>query len=102
MYSSKVAEVAYKSQDGNIEAGLSYLNSNQRLLLKFIIKKGYVEFKPIKISNKLTCTNRTVINRLKGLCDNGFVEPVLVNERICSYKVSDFTKSNSKQILKHL
>lgn len=102
LYSSKVTEIASQSQNGNIEAGLSYLNANQKALLKFIIKAGISEFKPIEISNKLSCTNRTVINRLKGLCENGFVEPVLVNERVCSYRVSDFTKSNSKQISKSL
>ena len=56
------------------------------------------EFTPIEISKKIPVTNRTVINRLAVLIKNGFVIPVLVNQRIRSYKLSEFTVDNIEEI----
>ena len=45
-------------------------------------------------------TNKTVINRLAVLVKNGFVVPILVNERIRSYQLSEFTRVHEDEIIK--
>ena len=45
-------------------------------------------------------TNKTVINHLSVLAKNGFVVPIMVNQRIRSYELSDFTKEHEKEIVK--
>ena len=47
-------------------------------------------------------TNKTIINRLSILAKNGFVEPIMVKERIRSYRLSDFTKEHEKELKKLL
>ena len=56
------------------------------------------EFTPIEVSRKISVTNKTVINRLAVLTRNGFVIPHLVNERIRSYELSEFSSENEKEI----
>ena len=58
------------------------------------------EFTPIEISRELSVTNKTIINRLTILVKNGFVIPILVNKRIRSYELSEFTKDHEKHIIK--
>ncbi len=64
------------------------------------MKKYKGEFTPIEISREIGVTNKTVINRLSVLVKIGFVELQLVNQRIRTYKLSDFTKDNEKTIRK--
>ena len=66
----------------------------------FLMKNYRGEFTPIEISRELPVTNKTVINRLTILVKNGFVIPILVNKRIRSYKLSEFTKDHEKKIIK--
>jgi len=65
-----------------------------------LIRKYKGAFTPIEVSREIGVTNKTVINRLSVLVKNGFVEPLMVNQRITSYKLSDFTKNNEKTIKK--
>ena len=65
-----------------------------------LIKKYKREFTPIEVSKDLSVTNKTIINRLAVLAKNGFVVPILVNQRIRSYELSDFTRNNEKEIVK--
>ena len=67
-------------------------------LLLLLIKRYKRDFTPIEVSKELKVTNRTVINRLAVLAKNGFVVPMMVNQRIRSYKLSDFTKEHEKKI----
>ena len=60
------------------------------------------EFTLIEVSRELSVTNKTIINRLAVLVKYGFVLPILVNQRIRSYKLSEFTKDNEKEIMKVL
>lgn len=48
----------------------------------------------------VSVTNKTIINRLAVLVKNGFAVPILVNERIRSYKLSEFTRDHEKEIMK--
>ena len=81
---------------------MSYLKGKEKELLLFLIKNYKQEFTPIEVSKKIGVTNRTVINRLSVLVKNGFVEPILVNQRIRAYTLSEFTRTNEKAIIKCL
>ena len=65
-----------------------------------LIKNYKREFTPIEVSREIGVTNKTVINRLSILVKNGFVKPLIVNQRIRSYELSDFTRDNEKTIKK--
>ena len=99
LYSSKVYEISKDSNDNKIEGSISFLKRKERELLILLIEKYRREFTPIELSQKLNVTNKTIINRLSVLVNNGFVIPILVKERIRSYKLSDFSKENANEIL---
>ena len=83
-----------------MEGSLSFLKGKEKELLLLLIKKYKREFTPIEVSKELKVTNKTVINRLAILAQNGFVIPMMVNQRIRSYELSDFTKDHEKEIVK--
>lgn len=100
LYSSKVCELQLSSSEENIAGSLSFLKEREKELLIFLIKKYQQEFTPIEVSKEMSVTNKTIINRLSVLVKNGFVVPILVNERIRSYELSEFTKSHEEEIVK--
>lgn len=102
LYSDKVLKLSIDSNLEELENSLSYLKSKEKELLIFLIKKYKREFTPIEVSKELTVTNKTVINRLMALVKNGFVAPNLVNERIRSYSLTDFTRDHLEEINKML
>ena len=91
LYSGKVCDLQLSSNEDDIEASISFLKGKEKELLILLIKR---------FKRELSVTNKTVINRLSVLVKNGFVVPILVNERIRSYKLSEFTKDYEKEILK--
>ena len=100
LYSNKVFELQNSSSEEAVEGSISYLKGREKELLQFLLKKYRREFTPIEISRELSVTNKTVINRLAVLSKTGFVVPKLVNQRIRSYELSEFSKDNEKEILK--
>lgn len=78
---------------------ISNLSVREKELLLFLVSNGKYRFTPIEISKALGVTNKTVINRLAALIDNGFVSAIKVNERIRSYELSLYTQSVEKQIV---
>ena len=60
------------------------------------------QFAPKAVSEELRVSNRTVINRLAALVNNGFVMPDLSKERIRSYELSEFAKDNESEIRKRI
>ncbi|MGN8799734.1 Fic family protein [Candidatus Merdisoma sp. HCP28S3_D10] len=96
LYSSKVCELQENSNKDDIEGSLSFLKGREKELLLLLMERHKAEFTPIEVSKEIGVTNKTVINRLTVLAKNGFVVPVLVNERIRSYKLSEFTRKNEK------
>lgn len=100
LYSGKVCELQLGSSKDDIESSISFLKEREKELLIFLIKKYKREFTPIEVSKEMSVTNKTIINRLAVLVKNGFVIPNLVNERIRSYGLSEFTKNNAKDIVK--
>lgn len=98
LYSSRVYEVANKTSKDNISENLSLLKEKEKKLLSFILGEHINEFTPTEVGKLLNVTNRTVINWTVNLVNNGFVIPIIVKERIRSYRISEYTKSNSKEI----
>ena len=99
LYSKKVCELSKDMQEDDLDGSLSYLNIKEKELLVFLLKKRILEFTPINVSKMIGVTNKTIINRCAKLTNNGFLIPNIVNQRICSYSLSDFTKRNEKNIL---
>ena len=81
---------------------MSYLKAREKELLLFLIKNYKSDFSPIEVSRELGVTNKTIINRLATLVKNGFVVPNLVNERIRSYSLSEYTKKHEVELRKML
>lgn len=99
LYSKKVCEITIDVKEDDIDGSLSFLNMKEKELLAFLINKKMYEFTPITISKQLSVTNKTIINRCVKLTNNGFLIPNIVNQRIRSYSLSDFTKRNEQKIL---
>ncbi|MBO4871906.1 MAG: Fic family protein [Lachnospiraceae bacterium] len=102
LYSDKVCELSEGSRQEEVGGSLSYLKGKEKELLLFLITHYKREFTPIEVSREFDVTNKTIINRLSVLAKNGFVEPIMVKERIRSYKLSDFTQSHEKELIKSL
>ena len=100
LYSGKVCDLQLASEEEDFAGSLSFLKGKEKELLLFLMKNYRGEFTPIEISRELSVTNKTVINRLTILVKNGFVIPILVNKRIRSYELSEFTKDHEKKIIK--
>ncbi len=102
LYSIKVCEVSRGVQEDDLDGSLSYLNSKEKELLGFLLKKRMLEFTPIDVSKMIGVTNKTVINRCTKLANTGFIVPNIVKQRIRSYSLSEFAKGNEKKILAKL
>ena len=75
----------------------SVISERKRKRAITISNKNYKgEFTPIEVSRKLLVTNKTIINRLMVLVKHGFVVPILVNKRIQSYELREFTRDHEK------
>lgn len=98
LYSKRICEISSMEKEDNIQISLSFLNSKEKELLCFLIHNNMNEFTPIETAKKIGVTNRTIINRTANLVNHGFVVPIIVKERIRSYRMSDYTKENAKEI----
>ncbi len=98
LYSNKVCELSESSKEDEISGSLSYLKGKEKELLVLLLKNYNREFTPIEVSRELGVTNKTVINRLSVLVKKGFVKPHLVNERIRSYELTEFSRENEGEI----
>lgn len=102
LYSSKVIDISRQNVNNNIETSLSFLGMKEKELLRIILENGINEYKPVEVSKLIGATNKTVINRTAKLVTGGFVVPILVKERIRSYKLSEYSKINKKELLEIL
>lgn len=100
LYSGKVCDLQMVSSEEDVAASLSFLKGKEKELLCLLITDYKREFTPIEVSRRLSVTNKTIINRLAVLVKNGFVIPILVNQRIRSYELSEFTRDHEKEIIK--
>lgn len=100
LYSSRVCSLSLESSDDSLYAALSHLNLKEKEFLVFLLQKHLYEFTPIDVSRMIKLSNKTVINRCAKLSANGFLIPLIVKERIRSYRLSDFTMANEKKLLK--
>lgn len=100
LYSDKVCELSENSNEEGIAGSISFLKGKEKELLMLLIEEHKQQFTPIEISRKIGVTNKTIITRLSTLVKNGFVVPVMANQRIRFYELSEFTRHNEKEILK--
>jgi len=100
LYSNRICELSEKAEEDELSGSFSYLKNKEKELLLYLVKKNRIEFTPIELSREIGVTNKTVINRLSGLVQNGFVIPLIVKERIRSYRLSEFTLRNQKELKK--
>ncbi len=98
LYSDKVRKVAEDATSDTLFASLANLNKGEIETLTFLLKKKLYEFTPIQVSRLTGVTNKTIIRRCVKLASNGFIKPILVNERIRSYKLTGFAIDNGKDI----
>lgn len=102
LYSDKVYELSVSANDEEVIISLTYLKDREKDLLLYLMDHYPHDFTPIEVSKKIGVTNKTVINRLAVLAKNGFVEPIMVKERVRSYRLCDFTVSRGKSIKKRI
>ncbi len=102
LYSTRVCELSKETEEAELLVGLSYLKVKEKDLLRFLIQNRLYEFTPIEVSKQIGVTNKTIINRCVALSKHGFLIPVIAKERVRSYRLSDFTKTNEYHILNHL
>ncbi|MBQ9710199.1 MAG: HTH domain-containing protein [Clostridia bacterium] len=95
LYSKKVFEISKEASEDELAGSLSYLNLKEKELLAFLLKNRIYEFTPIDISKRIGVSNKTIINRCAKLTTSGFLLPNIVKERIRSYSLTDFAKSNA-------
>lgn len=99
LYSKKVCEIVQDSSAEEIVIPLSRLSSKEKVFLKYLLENNIYEFTPIELSKITNESNRTIINRCSALCKNGFLKPILVKERIRSYKLNSLPLDNKQYIL---
>lgn len=102
LYSAKVCELSHESSGETLRSGLSYLNRKERELLQMLLQQHLYEFTPIEVSRMVGVSNKTIINRCVKLANSGFVLPVIVKERVRSYQLSEFAKTNRDKLLQML
>jgi Fic family protein len=95
LYSKKVFEISKEASEDELAGSLSHLNLKEKELLAFLLKNRIYEFTPIDISKRIGVSNKTIINRCAKLTTSGFLVPNILKERIRSYSLTDFAKSNA-------
>lgn len=99
LYSTKVRQLSVEIRDEDIAGGLSHLSVRERDMLEYTIRNRLYEFAPIEVSRDIGVTNKTVINRCAALARNGYIVPVMIKERVRSYRMSDYTIENGGRII---
>lgn len=102
LYSNKAFEIMNNENNDVVFAGLSYLNKKEKELLSYILRKNIISFTPIELSKELNITNKTIINHCAKLASYGFIIPKIVNKRIRTYQLSDFSKINRDKLLESI
>ena len=87
LYSSKVLLIANKEIENNEEERITHLSKKAVSFLDYLIENKVKVFTPIDLAKKFNVTNKTIINWSVELANNGFIKPIIVNERIRRYEV---------------
>lgn len=62
------------------------LKPREKAFYEHLLANGIAEYTPIEMAREFDVSNRTIINWSAGLASHGLVEPLLVKERIRSYR----------------
>ena len=102
LYSARASSLSEETIRDDVKRSLSHLNRGEKSLLRYLLEKRLYEFTPIDVSRSMGVTNKTIINRSAALSRNGFLTPVLVKQRIRSYRLCDDTIRNREELLRLL
>ncbi|MDE7161991.1 MAG: Fic family protein, partial [Anaeroplasmataceae bacterium] len=86
LYANRVLHIAINGTKEDYHIRESQLSNKSKLFLEYLKKHKIMRFTPIELSKALGITNRTIINWCSELSKNGFLKPILVNERIRFYE----------------
>ena len=88
LYAQKASSLAITSSGEALDASLSHLKPRVREFFEYLLENSVDEYTPVDMAKALGVSNRTIINWSAELAKNGLVEPVLVKERIRSYRAA--------------
>lgn len=88
LHAKKVVELASASIKEQYEASLSFLNKKEKAFLQYLTDNHIDSFTQSEMASVMKVTNHTITNWCASLAKNGFLTPVLVKQRIRSYKVN--------------
>ncbi len=88
LYSNKVCEVSEGVRTQAMSVGRSHLRPRERAFLQDLIQNRIETFTPAEMCGRQNVSNRTIINWCAKLVAQGFLEPLLVRERIRSYRLT--------------
>ena len=88
LHAKKVVELASASVKEQHEASLSFLNNKEKAFLKYLTDNHIDTFTPSEMASVMKVTNHTITNWCASLAKNGFLTPILVKQRIRSYRVN--------------
>lgn len=88
LHAKKVVELASASVKEQYEASLSFLNKKEKAFLQYLTDNHIDSFTQSEMASVMKVTNHTITNWCASLAKNGFLTPVLVKQRIRSYKVN--------------
>ena len=88
LHAKKVVELASASVKEQHEASMSFLNNKEKAFLKYLTDNHIDTFTPSDMASVMKVTNHTITNWCASLAKNGFLTPILVKQRIRSYRVN--------------
>ena len=86
LYARKASDLASAATSEAAAASLSHLKPRERAFYEHLVEQGVESFAPVDMARVFGVSNRTIINWSAALAANGLLEPVLVKQRIRSYK----------------
>ena len=87
LYANKVTTIATNSVNDNEKERYNHLSGKAKNLLNYLKEERLMEFSPIEVASVFNVSNRTIINWCAELCENGYLKPNIVNQRIRSYSL---------------
>lgn len=87
LYAKRVNTLVDEAIRDDEAARLTHLGARERAFLDHLREHGIEEFRPTDMAGVFDVTNRTIINWSAKLAANGYLEPVLVKQRVTRYRV---------------
>ena len=87
LFTEKIISTVERSKNTNININsLAMLNKKERNFFEYITENNITIVKPIEFADIFSVSNKTITNWCAKLSQVGLLKPILVKERITSYK----------------